>query len=458
VHLKRFKHVVLQVRPSKIGFFSELIRDIKIKAYRAKQAARTPEEMFRLTELQKTAHQRIQPVLSLVPEPPLKINEDKSKFITFELKVRAGQPAGNSTYKKYVRVFEEGSPQQWIDLAQDLREIWTQNTINGPSDRTATVRSLLKGETLTAFESALLDARMEDMEMDGEVRAATVADIEKALSAVAASIFPHRALEIQRLWMTRGMKKPYDMPFRKAAALISKINNSLPLFPGGTDESKFSDQELVGLMEWSLPSSWRAKFDLDSYIPTLGTKAKLISECEAIERNEFLNKERKNNNNNNNKKIHKKTKFSKFVSRAKLRGNFRRPYFCRKCGPNNTHATPECRILKRTTEAAEVEKNGVEVARKTHKPFTPRGRPFKEAHATSKQAGNKKSKAVTRKADRHSSDSSESSDSAMSVNNMEFRTHNEMGTLGLENMQIQSKQEPDDWVHVEDESTSWEEI
>jgi hypothetical protein len=48
---------------------------------------------------------------------------------------------------------------------------------------------------------------------------------------------------------------------------------------GEMDNSKFSDQELVGMMEWSLPSSWRAKFDQDSYIPTFGTRAKLISEC-----------------------------------------------------------------------------------------------------------------------------------------------------------------------------------
>jgi hypothetical protein len=239
-----------------------------------------------------------------------------------------------------------------------------------------------------------------------------------------------------------GMKKPYDMPFQKAAALISKINNSLPLFPGGTDDSKFSDQELVGLMEWALPASWRAKFDLDSYIPTLGTKAKLISECEAIERNKFLNRERKKDN-NNNKTVHKKTKFSNFESRAKFRGNFRRRYFCRKCGPNDMHTTPECRILKRVA---------------VHKPFTQRGRPTKDAHVTNKQAGSKKSKAATRKADRHSSDSSESSDSVMPVNNMEFRNHNEIGTLGLEKMQIRIKQEPDDWVHVEDESTCWEEI
>jgi hypothetical protein len=50
-----------------------------------------------------------------------------------------------------------------------------------------------------------------------------------------------------------------------------------------------------------LPSPWRKKFNFDGYIPTLGTKAKLILECEAIEQNESVQeKERKDNDNNNN--------------------------------------------------------------------------------------------------------------------------------------------------------------
>jgi hypothetical protein len=95
------------------------------------------------------------------------------------------------------------------------------------------------------------------------------------------------------------MRKPIEMTTRKTAAAITKINNSLPLFPLGTNDSKFLDQELVGLIEWSLPLHWRKKFDLDGFIPTLGTKAKLILECEAIERNETSDKKHKDDDDNN---------------------------------------------------------------------------------------------------------------------------------------------------------------
>jgi hypothetical protein len=76
------------------------------------------------------------------------------------LKTRVGQPADATRYKKYVRIFEEGSPQEWIDLLKDLDEIWTQNSMSGGTDRAATVRSLVKGESAVAFEAALQEARM----------------------------------------------------------------------------------------------------------------------------------------------------------------------------------------------------------------------------------------------------------------------------------------------------------
>jgi hypothetical protein len=229
----------------------------------------------------------LQPVLPLLPEILPTKDQDKAKFILFKLKARAGQPAGSTTYKKFVRVFEEGTPQQWINLIRDVKEIWTQNSVNGPVTRTSTIRALLKGESLTAFDTALEDVRVDPNPNVQALVPLTVDHIGQAMDSVATAVFPHCALKIQKLWMNRGMRKPYDLSTRKTAAAITKINNSLPLFPLGNQESKFSDQELVGLLEWSLPAHWRKKFDLDGYIPTLGTKAKLFSECEAIERNEI---------------------------------------------------------------------------------------------------------------------------------------------------------------------------
>jgi hypothetical protein len=206
----------------------------------------------------------LQPVLPSLPEVLLTKDQDKAKFISFKLKSRAGQPARGTTYKKFVHVFKEGMPQQWINLIRNVEEIWTQNTVNGPSDRTSTIRALLKGESLTAFDTALEDVRVDPNPNVQALVPLTVDHIGQEMNNLATVVYPHCALEIQKLWMNQGMR---NLSTCKTAAAIMKINNSLLLFPLKNQELKFSDQELVGLLEWLLPSHWRKKFDLDGYIP-----------------------------------------------------------------------------------------------------------------------------------------------------------------------------------------------
>jgi hypothetical protein len=344
-----------------------LIKKIKIQAYR--EEMRFPTKPFK--KVLKASP--LQPILGLIPEALPTKEEEKNKFLSFELKARAGQPAGSTTYKKYVRVFEEGTPHQWIELMKDLQEIWTQNTINGPTDRTATIRALFKGESLTAFETALEDVRVNPEEDEDQPLPLTVEIIDKALALVAHSVFPHRALETQRLWMNRGMRKPAELSARKTASAISKINSCLPLFPGGTSESKFSEPQLVGLLEWALPQAWRNKFDLDGYIPTQGTRAKLILECEAIERSEITKKDGNdnNNNNNNNNKKNQKPKFGKTGGTPRNREGRDNGFFCKNCGPNRSHVTANCYFLKNAqrNEAGQPQ-NGE--AKKPGRPFSRR--------------------------------------------------------------------------------------
>jgi hypothetical protein len=225
-------------------------------------------------------------VLPLIAEKGTTVEDNKTRFIAIELCARVNAPTGSATYKKYIKKFEEGTAQEWIDLQRDIQEIWVENTITGGTDRASTARALLRGESLTSFEAALEEARRNDDEEDSALPQIEAVMVDTALTAVATTVFPHRALEMQRLWMNRGMRKPYELTTRKTAAAITRINNALPLFPGSTDASKFRNAEVIGLLEWSLPPSWRSKFDLNGYIPTLDTKAKLIESCEAIERNQ----------------------------------------------------------------------------------------------------------------------------------------------------------------------------
>ena len=282
-------------------------------------------------------------VLPLVPIKLPAVN-DKGMLVVFKLKTRVGQPANSTKYKKYVRKFEEGTTQEWIDLLKDLDEIWTQNLMTGRTDRALTVPAVVKGEGGVSFETALQDSRSDEEGV--VVNNITANHVTAALNAVTNSVFPHRALETQKLWMTRKMFKPADMTTRQTAAAINRLNNALPLFPNGSEASKFTPQELIGLLEWSLPPAWRAKFDLDGYVPSLHPKIKLIEACEAIERNEVTIDKSKSSDASANKKV--KFDVSKVKNKADQKGSARKTasFYCTEHGKNSTHSTSDCRVLK----------------------------------------------------------------------------------------------------------------
>jgi hypothetical protein len=104
------------------------------------------------------------------------------------------------------------------------------------------------------------------------------------------------------------MFKPAELTTRQTAAAINRLNNAFSLFPLGTDASKFTDTKIIGLLEWSLPPAWRTKFDLDGYIPTLHNRAKLIENCEAIERNASLEERMPSSSEKNGKNTRRNAK------------------------------------------------------------------------------------------------------------------------------------------------------
>jgi Tfp pilus assembly protein PilE len=321
---------------SNIPPFAELIGRIKINKYNKTKmmSTRIPKKT--------SAPNTLRPVIPLIGEKSAMVEDDKGRFITIELRARVNALAGSATYKKYIRKFEEGTAQEWIDLQRDIKEIWVQNTITGGTDRASTARALLRGESLTSFESSIEESRRNDVDGVAGVPLQLDAEmVETTMTSVATTVCPHRALEMQRLWMTRGVRKPYEMTTRKTAAAITRINNALPLFPSGTDTSKFSDAKVVELLEWSLPPSWRSKFDLDGYIlPTLDSKAKLIESCEAIERNQKETPETKPTHKD------KTAKSEKSSNSTKKRESGKNDKYCSEHGKNNTHNTSDCFTLK----------------------------------------------------------------------------------------------------------------
>jgi hypothetical protein len=139
------------------------------------------------------------------------------------------------------------------------------------------------------------------------------------------------------------------MTVRKLVGIITKMTKSLTRFPGASeddkfDADKFDADDLLEIIEWALPVRWRAKFDLDGYVPSLFDKARLIAEAEAIKRSEAVlvkptkaqeTKEKKSSKSRAQKKVH--TKNDKKASTD---------YFCTEHGHKKTHATADCFTIK----------------------------------------------------------------------------------------------------------------
>ena len=169
----------------KIPPFADIVRRLQAQEYRSRKmlsiAGRIP----------KKKSGSLQPILPLIPEKLPTKDDDKGAFLTFELKMQFDQAENGTKYKKAVRKFEEGTPQQWVDLVKDLKEIWKQNGIEEGSDRVATIRSLVKGESGTAFETALVDSRTSEGDDEQPI---TKENVETALKAVATT--PQRGLVV----------------------------------------------------------------------------------------------------------------------------------------------------------------------------------------------------------------------------------------------------------------------
>jgi hypothetical protein len=147
-------------------------------------------------------------------------------------------------------------------------------------------------------------------------------------------------------------EKAQELSIRKYVTAVGRLNNSLPVFPNGKESDKITPQEILKILEWSIPDSWRTKFDLNGYVPTEFTKERFMMECEAIERKEPKIHHKANNSTVGGKTVtHKKSHGVKFRSATQERDTTAK-FYCTEHGQNPTHPTDKCYTLKYRAEKA----------------------------------------------------------------------------------------------------------
>jgi hypothetical protein len=135
-----------------------------------------------------------------------------------------------------------------------------------------TVVALLKGDSLTAYEAAMEDncTNPDDKTLMVPM---TIEHIDDSLLAVTNIVFLFCTRKTQKQWMSKYVRKPYNMGAKQFTTLMSRINNYIPYFPNALVLPKYFKEELIGNLEFAVPSNWRKAFDLRDYLPTSDDKA-----------------------------------------------------------------------------------------------------------------------------------------------------------------------------------------
>ena len=270
----------------------------------------------------------------LVPSIPLERSENKQpakgEFLVMKCRTQPAE-ANSPTYDVTIPYFGSGTPEEWLRFRSNLdKVIHGQNATTGPS-RYALARKLLEGDALAAFEQAATTTT------GGE----TVVNFGVVMTAVTKHIFPARALQTQKRFMRRFLRKPKDMTIRQYVGRVQEMNSMLLKFPQPSNTqpaTELPQDEILDLLEFGMPSTWQKAMIIQDFDPVSGTLADFTNFCERLERTEST------------EKISTKSIFSEKIRKKKRTREvaFKREEekYCILHGEGN-HSTEECYTIKK---------------------------------------------------------------------------------------------------------------
>jgi NACalpha-BTF3-like transcription factor len=123
------------------------------------------------------------------------------------------------------------------------------------------------------------------------------------MDALALHVFPKNALTHQKAWMrcSEYVHKPAKATTRTWVVRLNEINQMLAEFPPFFSEAQMLEEdELIEIIEYGIPTTWRVKMVDQSFIPGNHTLTQVIEFCEKEETTEQMMTDAKPNNGNGN--------------------------------------------------------------------------------------------------------------------------------------------------------------
>ena len=152
--------------------------------------------------------------------------------------------------------------------------------------------------------------------------------------------------------MRRYCRKPREMKVRAYGNRLRELNAALVLFPNQANDDyaganvKLDDDELLEIIEHSLPNSWMKQAVLMDFQPENHTYMEVIEFFERLEELGVGAESDQTNNNGKRKKVDK----SSDKKRPRVDSSDRQSYDCEYHGKNHTHDTRDCKVIKALRE------------------------------------------------------------------------------------------------------------
>ncbi len=144
-----------------------------------------------------------------------------------------------------------------------------QNVTTGPASY-ALVKTLLKGDALTVFQTA-----------ETRIGNQTVANFDTCLNEVTAHVFPEKAAQLQKRYLRRCLTKSPSLTVKEWVVRVLELNEYFKEFPkvNGTREQPLNDAEVMEILEYGVPSSYRREFTVQGFDPLTQGLKKFIDFC-----------------------------------------------------------------------------------------------------------------------------------------------------------------------------------
>ena len=256
------------------------------------------------------------------------------------------------TYDLVIPYFKNGTPEEWLKFQLNLNRVFVGQNLTTAVPKYAMIRRLLMGDVLSTFNAK---ARVLTTE--------TNANLKICLNAVTETVFPKKAMQTQKRYMRRMLRKPIDLKIRDYFARYEELNDYLESFPPFGPNQRLPNDEVMEHAEFAIPNSWQKQMVLQGFNVADHTMDEFIEFCERLEFGESIfdtthNKKsrqmthtQKGKNGTNSTRNEGKFNYNNNYNSNKNQGNKRKTsHYCLYHGSNTTHNTDDCKVLKAQAE------------------------------------------------------------------------------------------------------------